>query len=109
MVDAPHFAVPLRIGGSGRFAVVEQDSDDDLVSCVAACLATPQGSRAEVPEYGSPRFEFTLPAAPDVAAAVEQWEPRVTLDLEMLEGVSGVESMIAITALVRPAISDGGD
>jgi hypothetical protein len=61
VVDVPHLSVPFHLSGSGRFAVVEQDSDAELIQCVAVCLATPEGSRAEVPDYGSSRFEFDLP------------------------------------------------
>jgi phage baseplate assembly protein W len=106
VVDLPHLASPFRLDGSGRFAVVEQDSQDDLAACVAVCLATPQGSRAEVVDYGVPRFEFNLPDPNDVIAAVTEWEPRVDLALTVVQGVSGDEGLARITALVSPHLGE---
>jgi phage baseplate assembly protein W len=96
----------MRLDGSGRFAVVEQGSPDELVQCVAACLATPEGSRAEVPDYGTPRFEFNLPDPNDVIAAVAEWEPRVDLALTVAQGVTGDEGLARITALVSPHLGE---
>jgi phage baseplate assembly protein W len=106
VVDVPHLSVPFHLSGSGRFAVVEQDSDAELIQCVAVCLATPEGSRAEVPDYGSPRFEFTLPDANDVIAAVTEWEPRVDLSVTVVQAVSGDEGLARITALVSPHLGE---
>jgi phage baseplate assembly protein W len=106
VLDVPHLAVPFRLGGSGRFAVVEQDSPDELVQCVAVCLATPEGSRAEVPDFGSPRFEFDLPDPNDVIAAVTEWEPRVDLSVSVVQAVSGDEGLARITALVSPHLGE---
>jgi phage baseplate assembly protein W len=106
VVQTPHLAIPFRLDGSGRFAVVEQDSPDELAACVAVCLATPEGSRAEVPDYGTPRFEFNLPDANNVIAAVAEWEPRVDLALTVAQDVTGDEGLARITALVSPHLGE---
>jgi phage baseplate assembly protein W len=106
-VELPHFSFPFHLGGSGSFAVDEQDSADEVSAAVAICLATPLGSRAEVPEYGSPRAEFNLPPVGDLIEAVEEWEDRAALDIDVLRGLNGDETAVQLTAIVRPAI--GGE
>lgn len=106
-VELQHFAFPFRLDPAGRFAVDEQDSASEIVACVAICLATPLGSRAEVVEYGVPRLEFNLPSPGEIAAAVEEWEDRATVDIDVLRGLNGQETAVQLTAIVRPAI--GGE
>ena len=103
----PHFALPLRVAGDGRFAVVEQDSPDDVAQCVAVVLATPVGSRAEIPEFGAPRFDFDVPDPADVIEAVKEWEPRADVDLLTTVGLGPGQALTRITAAVRPHV--GGD
>lgn len=80
MVETPHFKTPFRILGS-QVAVIEQDSDDDILACVETVLRTPAGSRIENPEYGltDPTFQSD-PAAieNECQDAIEEWEPRAT-------------------------------
>lgn len=103
----PHFALPLRIGGDGRFAVLEQDSPDEIAQNVAVILATPEGSRAELPEFGAPRFDFTVPDPAGVVAALAEWEPRADVSLDVVVGLGPDQSIAQITAAVRPHV--GGD
>lgn len=107
MPDVPHFALPLRLGGDGRLAVLEQDSPDEIAQNVAVILATPAGSRAELPEFGSPRWDFDLPDPSDVIEAVREWEPRADLTLSAVVGLGPSQSLAQITAAVRPHV--GGD
>ena len=82
MADVPHFDTPLRFTGSD-FAVVEQDSTEEIADCVEACLRTPVGSRIDEPEYGAPDEMFSQlgpnPSAEPYLAAVERDEPRADL------------------------------
>lgn len=105
--SVPHFALPLRLAGDGRFAVLEQDGADEIAQCVAVVLATPEGSRAELPEFGSPRFDFDVPEAAGVIEAVKEWEPRADLTLTAVTGLGPSQSLAQITAAVRPHV--GGD
>jgi phage baseplate assembly protein W len=67
----------------GRVAVVEQDTKEEILQCVLACLRTRLGSRLEAPEYGVPDQTFKRqPRNPDVSVylrAVEAVEPRASL------------------------------
>ncbi len=105
--SVPHLALPLRVGGDGRFAVLEQDSGDEIAQNVAVILATPEGSRAELPEFGAPRFDFEIPDPSDVIEAVKEWEPRADLSVSVVAGLGTSQSLARIRAEVRPHV--GGD
>ena len=87
MVDVPHLALPLTLTAAGRLATVEQDGLEDVASCVRVLLATPRGSRLEVPEFGVPDLAFTTDLdVAELLAAVEDWEPRAHIDAEAVTG-----------------------
>ena len=101
---AARLALPLRVDGRGRFATVEVGSIEDVAQCVAVVLATPVGSRVEVPEFGSPRPEFVGPDLPGMVAAVDEWEPRASLSVEALGNLPDGESVVRIKAFVAPRL-----
>lgn len=101
-MSTPHFAVPLRLDRTGRFATVEQDSPDEIAQCVAACLATPEGSRVEAPDYGSPRTDFHVGNLADLVAAVAEWEPRADIDVTVVEGLGSSTTAVDIAVAVKP-------
>jgi phage baseplate assembly protein W len=100
----PHFAVPLRLAGTGAFASLEQDSPDEVAQCVAVCLLTAEGSRAEVPAYGAPRGEFVGADPGATADAVQEWEPRADLDVEAISLLGEYGEVSKLTVRVRPHI-----
>jgi hypothetical protein len=70
---------PLRLEGD-RLAAVEQDTDQDVESCVVAVLSYPTGWRFDSPDFGRPEVTFKQGGV-DVAqltAAVKALEPRAT-------------------------------
>lgn len=87
-VDTPHFSLPFRLASDGRsVSVEEQDSVEEIRDCVELVLRFPVGSRAELPEFGTPDLTFRQADADgidvaDVEAAVETWEPRVDVLIE---------------------------
>jgi phage baseplate assembly protein W len=74
----PHFAFPFRFTDSGRAAVVDQDSSDDVAGCVAAVLCYPLGARADAPTFGVPDQAFRTNGVntEEVRQALAEWEPR---------------------------------
>ena len=59
--------------------MLTQDSYDDISQCVAVVLKTRQGSRVEVPGFGTPDPTFLTPRqvmADALASQIETWEPR---------------------------------
>lgn len=105
MADSvPHFALPFRLDPTGRFATVEQDSPEELAQCVAVCLTTPQGSRVEVPDYGSPRTDFHVPPPESIVDAVHEWEPRVDLHVDVIQRLGRSGDHATIAAAVRPHV-----
>lgn len=81
-VAVPHFSFPFRLGSNGSFAVVEQDSPDEVGDCVQVLLSTPTGSRVELPEYGIDDPTFTQSVdVPGILSAIDDWEPRAQVDV----------------------------
>lgn len=73
----PHLAWPLRLEG-GRFAVLEQDSDEEVLQCVRVILATMQGERLERMDFGIPDPTFTVDVdEAAILAELMRLEPRV--------------------------------
>jgi phage baseplate assembly protein W len=86
--DVPKLSLPFRFHhqgvGTGLVAhVAEQDSLEEIVSCVEAVIRTVQGTRIEEPEFGLPDLAFSLghidPTIIEEAAA--RWEPRARVDV----------------------------
>jgi phage baseplate assembly protein W len=79
LARVPHFAVPFRFE-NGRPAVVEQDSVEEVESCVEAILRTIAGTRIGAPSFGIPDESFVeqgpTPALGVYLAAIEEQEPR---------------------------------
>ena len=101
---AEHLALPLSLDGRGRLATVEVGSIADVAQCVAVVLATPVGSRVEIPEFGSPRPEFQGPDPAGMVAAVDEWEPRATLTVEVAAALGDMGEVTRIKAFVAPRI-----
>lgn len=76
-VETPHFAIPFRMGVRS-FLAVEQDTDDDIISCVYNLLLTRVGEREMNPDFGSPEFVFqTQPLDVDrLIDIIAEFEPR---------------------------------
>lgn len=78
----PHLDWPVRFGSSGHLAANEQDSIDDIASCVAVSLMTPRGWRADEPQFGSrPDFPLLPYDFGSLAGKIQQDEPRAALDV----------------------------
>lgn len=79
-VTTPQFAIPFRFDGATA-VVVEQDTDEEIRSCVETVMRYRQGQREELPGFGVVDQTFlqgpTVDLAPYIAAA-EKWEPRAT-------------------------------
>lgn len=79
-VTIPHVTFPLTINRTtSAVSVAEQDSQQDILSCVRMILACPTGTCPEIPGFGRPDPTFS-PVPVDtagLAAAIQFWEPRV--------------------------------
>jgi phage baseplate assembly protein W len=83
MTNIPHFVLPLRFE-RGAAVTVEQDTSDDIASCVVAVLLCPLGMRTELPEFGvlDPAFSMGEVDTDQLATAVRRWEPRADVMFE---------------------------
>jgi hypothetical protein len=77
MADIPHLALPFRFA-NGAAVVYDQDTTDEIMSCVLAIALCPLGYRVELPTFGVPDLTFSEGVAPIDAleAALAEWEPR---------------------------------
>lgn len=73
----PKLQVPFEIEGSSA-AVIEQDSDDEVVQCVIAVLRTRMGTRPDDGEMGIPDFAFGQDGADldAIRSVLVRHEPR---------------------------------
>lgn len=72
----------MRVASSGHLASNEQDSIDDVASCVAISLLTPPGWRDDEPDFGSrPDFPVLPVNLADLQSSVERDEPRARLEM----------------------------
>lgn len=72
----------MRVGANGHLASNEQDSIDDIATCVAMSLLTPPGWRDDEPDFGS-RLDFPLLPVnlADLQSQIARDEPRAQLAL----------------------------
>lgn len=86
-VTVPHFSLPFRFVNQGAgyptVAVSEQDSSDEIKSCVEAILRYEIGSRPEKPDFGitDPTFSSPQINTGQMYAQVDRSEPRVALSI----------------------------
>ena len=82
MPVAQHLAQPFRVE-AGKVATVGQNSAEEILQCVLACLRTKIGSRLEAPDYGIPDLTFKRqprqPVPDAYIRAVQEAEPRARL------------------------------
>jgi phage baseplate assembly protein W len=99
----PHLDWPVRLGPDGHLLSNEQDSIDDIATCVASSLLCPPGYRDDEPDFGS-RMEFPLLPV-DLAAlrgSLARDEPRAALVLRD-DPATRADLELRITALLTLA------
>lgn len=83
MPDIPHFAFPFRFE-EGKAVEVEQDSIDDIASCVHAIVTVEVGELITMPDFGVPDLAFIQEGATpsEIQKTIEAQEPRVSATVE---------------------------
>ena len=76
-IQHPHFDLPFRLEAR-KFAVVEQDTQEDVYNCVEAILRTTVGTRWYVPNFGipDPTFRISPMDARQLYSQISLNEPR---------------------------------
>jgi phage baseplate assembly protein W len=87
--ENPHFAFPFvrqSTAHGGKVAVVEQDEQDHVMSCVNVIVRCPVGFRLERPDFGVAQLDYRTVVIPHgvMQMALTELEPRVqiTTDVE---------------------------
>jgi phage baseplate assembly protein W len=77
MPDRPHLSWPITFSPTG-FVTVEQDTADDVASCIATILSWPLGTHPSDPNFGVPDESFLQGGASlaEIKQAILQSEPR---------------------------------
>lgn len=103
MASTPRLSLPFRIEGA-HAAVNERSSLDEIRDCVQTIIRYPQGSRPELPEFGTPDLAFRQGSADPtlIQQAVARWEPRASLEIT----VSVLDDLTDVVA-VRVAQAGG--
>lgn len=82
--NTPHLALPVRVDPDGTFAVVEQDTGDDVRQCVEVLFRTTPGQRIEIPEYGMADLLFAVRIdEEEILGTIDRWEPRAIASLDI--------------------------
>jgi phage baseplate assembly protein W len=99
----PHFRFPFDLV-NGAVATVEQDTPEEINQCVAVLLATEQGERLEVLDYGVAGLLFATDLDHHaIGAQIERWEPRA------LAGVSDeIDGMDVTIRTLIASVTQGG-
>lgn len=89
MIKNPHFALPFRLVATGAL-VNEQDTIDDISTCVTTIMLTHLGWRDEVPDFGVPDYAFrkTPIGAADIYDMAGSQEPRAIMIVEERPGIA---------------------
>lgn len=88
MPEYAHFGWPLRFetraDGSAGYAMVEQDTAQDLECSAAVIMCTPRGHRDDDPAFGvtTPLFQQGTIDVERLAGEITQADPRLDLDVE---------------------------
>lgn len=101
MVAIPHLRIPLQVLPDGSLAMNEQATPDDLAQCVKVLMLTEIGDRIEVPKYGVVPMLFNTVSRHLLLEAISRWEPRATVDVEVIAGPTWDDLLTSVVENVR--------
>lgn len=88
-VSIPHFSHPFHFGTVADYrglqaATVEQNTVEEILTCVESVLRYEEGTRPERPDFGIPDQVFSVPGVDEIEilGAVRRLEPRADLLLQ---------------------------
>lgn len=99
----PHAIMPLALNQlTGRFPVCDQDSAQDVGSCVLNILSCPQGANPYDPSFGYEPYTFAAVTSPDrpaetstLISGLQAQEPRLA-DVEVQAAYSIVDQALTL-------------
>lgn len=103
-----HFNPRFQITSSGDVATFEQDSYEDVASCVEMVVSTLKETRSALPEFGVDDPTFTDVNVNLLKADLTTWEPRAITDVSVNMDDSGLagDQTGAVEASVSVRIID---
>jgi hypothetical protein len=102
-VSIPHWAFPVTLSLDFGVLTTEQGSTNEIQSNVLAIVSCPVNTCPELPTFGipDPTFQTASPSPSGLVAAVQQLEPRASLDT-VVQAIDTTQAnwQIAVTASV---------
>lgn len=94
-MDRAHLAWPVQFGPTG-FLTVEQDTEDDVASCIGVICSWPLGEHPTDPSFGLPDEAFLQGGADlaEIKAAILQSEPRAA-DLAVMQDDAALAAFLS--------------
>lgn len=110
MADTPHFDHPFRLTPAGHAVTVEQDSIEEIESCLVAILLTERGERIELSDFGSDSLLFKLQPlkVEDLYSTLSEQEPRaLPVISQAVDPVRYLSALVEIdVTAANPTIGD---
>ena len=105
-VVLPHLSAAMSLQGDGTFAFWQQGTIDEVAQSVEMICGTEQGHRTVVPGFGLPPLVFTLNQNEKaIMAAINTWEDRATVNLNITSTAQDIVSIQVNTSLLRGSTS----
>lgn len=100
----PHVQIPFALNANGRPTYCDQDSVEDVESCVMNIVSCPQGDNPYDSDFGRPDFRGQpIPMQlSGLTQAVTKYEPR-------LQDVSAEQALSTVTGVVQVLLSGDVD
>jgi phage baseplate assembly protein W len=104
MDDVPHIAWPVQVMGR-TFAIVQQDTSDEVAANVAVLCSFRRGSRIEAPDFGitDPTFQIAPVDTTEIERQIAVYEPRAELAITVTDDRAGAQH---VTIAVRVASAE---
>ena len=96
----PHLSAAMILQGDGTFAFWQQGTIDEVAQSVEMICGTTQGDRTVVPGFGLPPVVFQLGLNQKaILQAINTWEPRATVTVNVTQNNQGVDTIQINTSL----------
>lgn len=100
--NLPHLSAICTLQGNGTFNSWQQGTIDEVSQCVEVVCGTNIGDRTVVPNFGIPDPVFTTGlTAAEVQAAINLWEDRAEVQVNVVNNGTGTESIQVRTSIRR--------
>jgi phage baseplate assembly protein W len=99
-VILPHLNASMALSSDGTFQFWQQGTIDEVAQSVEMVCGTTIGDRTVVPQFGLPQLVFNITQNQKaILAAINAWEPRATVTVNIQSNNQGDTTIQVNTAL----------